>query len=802
VINKPLTYKLFRDLWQRRGTLLALIFVLAVGVSSYVGMAGVYQALNGARARYYAKYNLANFEMDIKRAPETAVKQLNQEHLPNVLKLRSRIKEYGMANLPFKSYYGIPKPIPAEVLSLPVPRRDLINNVKLYKGRWFSDSYAHEVILDEQFAEARHLVPGDMLTVRLPTKAYKLLVVGTAFSPEFTLLLPPGAVLSPNPADFAVMYAPRKFLQQASDLNSTFNQLLGMTSQSELTPVRNTMTLLADKLDSYGVQLQTAQQNQISVKVLHDELQEVQSITTLFPTMFLIIAAMILNVMITRLVTQQRSAIGTLKALGYSNFELMRHFLSYGIIVGLLGGLGGILFGIWIQHLTLLEYKSYFRIPDMHLVYNAGTFTIGMMISVFSALIGSISGSIHAMKLDPAEAMRPPMPQKTSHLFFETWFPAAWKRMSFRNKMIFRAIFQSRFRSLATLSASILATALVFSSIALLDSVNEMIHFSFDVVQHQDYQMSLRNPLGQDVMTISRSLPGVATAESQLSVPAKIQNGPYLKRLTVKGLPENNHLYTPVDKNYKPIKISGPGLTLSKTLANILHVNVGDQVTFRPLLGERTTTKATVMRIVPTYLGISVYANEQWLSRLLGNSWLTSEVLFKLKPGAKLVDFINRVNQFAPMTNLVNRNASKDLLIKTMNQFMVFFVIMMIIFAGIIAIGAIINTAMISLNERERDVASLRVLGFTKMQVAEIFFGESVVLNTVGIILGLIAGIGFTYYSCISFSSEMYRMPFVLCLNRFIETAALMVIFVLISQGIVYRVIAKMNWFTVLNNRE
>ena len=154
------------------------------------------------------------------------------------------------------------------------------------------------------------------------------------------------------------------------------------------------------------------------------------------------------------------------------------------------------------------------------------------------------------------------------------------------------------------------------------------------------------------------------------------------------------------------------------------------------------------------------------------------------------------------MINLSNRKASKILMINTMNQFMVFFIIIMVIFAGIIAIGAIVNNAMISFNERERDVASLRMLGFENLQVAKIFFGESFILNTLGILIGLIFGVILAYYSCLMYSTDMYRMPFILCTNRFFETIALMLLFTIVSQSVIYRAIVKMNWFTIVNNRE
>ena len=184
-----------------------------------------------------------------------------------------------------------------------------------------------------------------------------------------------------------------------------------MTKDKSPTAIKNSMILLNDKLDQYGVELQTAQQDQLSVKALHDELHNIKSITTIFPTMFLLVAVLVLNVMINRLVTQQRTVIGTLKSLGYGNFALIRHYLFYGLIIGLLGGIAGILLGMWLQNGMLKLYKTYFIIPDMHFNFYYSIYSIGIAISVFSTLLGSFAGAYKAMKIVPAEAMRPPVPK-------------------------------------------------------------------------------------------------------------------------------------------------------------------------------------------------------------------------------------------------------------------------------------------------------------------------------------------------------------------------------------------------------
>lgn len=798
MVNKPLARKLLRDLWQRKGALFALILVLIIGVANYVGMKGVAIDLDSARANYYYNYNLASFTLDLKRASEAEVKRL--ENLPNIIRLRSRVKTDAMVMLPPKSYIKNPRLIPGTAMSLPVPRRNIVNNIKLVTGTWFSSPYAREVIVDQQFAKARHLQVGDRIEVRLPDQSLQMLIVGSAISPEFTIILAPGSIAT-DPGGLAVMYMPRKFLQQYADLNGSFNQLLGMTRDNSDIAINNTMALLSSKLENYGVQLQTAQRDQQSVQILRNELVQVDKTAEILPGMFFLVAMLILNVMITRLVTQQRSAIGTLKALGYSNFAITRHYLGFGLVVGLLGGILGCVGGYGLQYLMLELYKLYFVMPDMVSNVYFNVIMQGMLISVGSALLGAVNGTIKAVRLAPVEAMRPPVPEKSVHILLEK-LPGFWKSLSFQNKMVMRAIFRNRFRSLVTIVASILATALIVSSLGFLDTIDEMINFSFDTVQHQDYDMVLREPLGKDILSTLRILPGVQKVESQLSVAAELKNSPYKKRLEVIGLPANNELFTPVDKHKNIVRIPKSGLVLNETLAEMLHVKPGDEVILRPLIGNRTSSRVIVTNIIKTYLGLAAYANQIWLSRLLGNSYATNHILFKLKKGADENKFIRATAKFAPMISLNSRRESKELMINTIEEFLTFSIIILIFFAGSIAIGSMLNTSIISLNERERDVASLRVLGFTNVQTWKIFFGESVILNCLGIFLGLFAGIYFIYYMSVAFSNEIFRMPMVVNLVRLFETALLMFIFVIVAQIFIYQIIKKLNWFAVLNVME
>lgn len=795
-----LTLKTLRELWRRKGTVLALMAIMALGIGEYICLHGVYADVSLARARYYQQYHLADFQMNVKRAPEAIRDPLLA--VPNVAILQNRIKADGMVS--FSETTGrkpFQMPIPATILSYPASASPPLNSLKLQTGRWFSNPYAEEVIVEQQFAAARHLTPGSRLFVRLFEKERQLLVVGTAYSPEYIILLPPGNAIAPDPANYAVLFMPEKYLQEATDLRGAFNELIGTVYDDRPIAVKNTMDLLAEKLDPYGVQFKTPKDDQASYKMLHDKLQGVRKMSTVFPMIFLFVAVLVLNVMMARFVAQQRTAIGTLKALGYSRARILLHYLNYGTLIGLGGGLLGILFGTNLHYQALILYRRYFCIPGMIWHPDILVWFQGMSISVVSGWLGAYWGAQKAMRLAPAEAMRPPVPEKIRHVFLED-FPTLWLSLSFLQKMIIRTIFRNPFRSAVTLLACSLATMLLVCSLSFIDSINKISTSSFDKVQHQDFTLSLREPLGRDIFRTAQLLPGVDQVEASLTVPVELKNGPYSRLISVTGLPAHATLSTPVDDHDKPIILDRSGLIISNSLAESLHVKQGDVLSFRPLLGQRKQVTVGISRVFTTYFSISAYCDQPWLSLLLGDQWVANQLLFKLKQNFNPRVFALSTYPFAPMINLIEARHAKETLVATLNSSMTFFITLMITFSAIITLGALMNAAIISLSERERDVASLRVLGFTHFQVAKIFFGESCILNAIGLLVGLGLGIILTYLFTRWVGSELFRLPVVIRFSRLLQAILIIVGFILLSHGMIYRMIRKMNWFEVLNNRE
>lgn len=783
-----------RDLWARKGPVLALALIMTVGIGCYVGMASVWRDMDGSRATYYRDQRLAEFTVDLKRAPAWTVAQVGR--MPNVEEVQGRVSIGVRIDLPARV-----EPIAGQAISLPENHRGVLNDILLRSGTYFGGVSKKEVILNEAFARANNLGPGDRISVLLLDRLHELLVVGTAISPEFVYVLPPAGGLAPDPARYGIIYCREDFLQESCDLEGAYNQLVGLTHDDSDTALDNTLDAIKQKLDAFGVTNTTPRRQQSSVRFLEDELTGLQTTATIMPGIFLLVAALVMNVLVSRLVAQQRTVIGTLRAIGYSRGAISRHYLGLGVVIGGIGGVAGVVFGIYVQHWSVGIYRQFYALPRIEAAFYWDILLAGFGISVLFAVLGTLKGVRRAARLAPAEAMRPSPPESGRKVFVER-ITALWERLSFRWRMILRAVFRNPFRSAVTVFASVVSAALIVSALAMVDALNYLISYEFERVSRQDVTVSLRDP--KDVVSTSEvnALPGISDTQPELQVVCDLSNGPYQRRLGVTGLARGSRLHTPLDGQGNPIVVPPEGLVLTKKVSEILHAGVGATLRLRPLVGRRTEREAPVVAIVETFLGLGAYADIGYLSRLLGEERSANVILVKSFRGRADESLLREMKERPAVVAIGERQRSLDQINETFGRNMITMIGIMVLFSGLVAFGSVLNAAMVSLSEREREVGTLRVLGYTPREVAGIFSGESYFLNVFGIALGLAAGVGLAHLMSVAYNVELYRFPTVIYPSRLVIAAILMCVFVAAAQLVVAGMIRKLPWLDVLKVKE
>lgn len=786
--------KLAREFWERKLALSSLAVTLAVGVAFFSGFMTTYLSLDRARAQFYQDYRLADFSLRCKRCPEWAIRRA--VGLEGVTDLRGRVQ--------LSVRLEMDEPLTATALSLPREgQTDAINGVMLVKGSLPGGSNQRQVLVNDAFARARGVNPGQRLRVIIEGGSYDFLVVGTVMSPEYVYALPPGGSLAPDPARSPILFFEERFLQQAAGMVGAYNEILGTTTRpGDAQQAREILQILEEQLQPYGVLLSIPQEEQSSVHFLANELMELRVNAVWLPGVCLGVVAMVLHVVLHRTVAQQRTILGTLRALGYTRWALRRHYLSYGLVLGLVGGGAGLWLGRALQQALLGLYRHFYEMPSIEARSEPVMMAVAWGVGLAFALAGAWAGTARGVNLEPAEAMRPPGPEKVQPLALErlTWL---WQGLPFQARMVSRAVLRNPFRSLVTITASFVATSLLVETLTMMASVNHLVEYEFRSTAHHDVRLGLREVVDRlRALEEVQGLVGVDRCEAQLHVTCDLISAQASKRVSVTGLSPGQQLFTPLDRNGQPLQIPSRGLLISRKLAEILQLGLGDRLRLKALQGRRQQREVQITGIVDTYLGLSAYTDIDYLSELIGEDRVTNNLVLTTSSGMPSVRLLEQLRARPMVLGLELRREALEKIQATLDRALGTSLGILVIFSGLLAFGSILNTALVSLGERQREVGTLRVLGYTAREVFVIFAAESILLNGMGVCLGLAGGIGFAHLVSQAYNTELFRLPVVVSPPLLGQAALLMLVFLASAQLIVAHLVRQMVWLDVFKVRE
>lgn len=786
--------KLRRDLWSHLWLLLAITSIIGVGVACYVSMGTNYRNLQEAKLRYYAQCRMADFSIELKKAPLAALAELAE--LDGVVEIRPRIQFFATVDLD-----AVPEPINALVLSLPDARKPVINDIVLMRGSYFTDRRENEVIISEAFAARHGLGPGDWIHVVLNNRRQELLIVGSAISSEFVYALGPGAII-PDPEHFGIFFLKQSYAEDVYDFDGAANQVVGlMTPGVRERPdelLRRAETLLVP----YGVFSTTPRRDQPSNRFLTQEIDGLRTFAVVMPLIFLGVAAAVLNVLLSRLAEQQRTTIGTLKALGYTDAQVFGHFLKFGLAMGVVGGLVGCVLGYGLGGFMTAIYRQFYEFPALDNRFYPNIHFFGLAISLACAIVGSLRGARVVLRLRPAEAMRAKPPRAGGAVLAEriNWF---WSRLGSGWRMVIRSVSRSHMRTAAAAFAAMMGAAVLSAGFMMAQAMPYLIDFQFKWITRSDIDLGLKDERSMAALLEAARLPGVDRAEPLLSVACTFVNGPYRKKGVIQGILPNAQLTVPRDIDGRPIRIPRGGLVMSAKLAEILHLRRGDTVVFEPVKGRRDRCEAVVLEIAESYVGTSVYADIELLSRMVHEEFAVN--------GLQLATDGHRDNQAALYRELKHLPAVESVtaradmvanLEKTLVQNMMGFIVLLVLFAGVIFFGSILTASLISLAERQREVATLRVLGYGPWWIGSLLLRETMIVTLLGTALGMPLGYFLTVLTAVSYDTELFRFPVVSTPATWIATTLLAVAFALIAHLFVQRAIHRMNWLEALQAKE
>lgn len=788
---KAIDRKLLRDLWHLRGQALAIAAVIMGGVATLVMSLSTYDSLVATRDRFYQDYRFAEVFSTLKRAPEPVAERLRE--IPGVDHIETRVVAAVKLEVP-----NFTDPITGLLLSVPNTGEPLLNALHLKRGRMVQPYSEDEAVLSDTLADAHQLQPGDKIGAIINGKRKQLTIVGVAVSPEYVYQIAPGAMF-PDFKRYGVLWMGRHALAAAYDMAGAFNSV-SLTLQRGAS-VQETIDRLDNLLARYGGTGAIPRQDQFSNRFLSEELKQLQTTARIFPAIFLGVAAFLLNVVVSRLIALQREQVAILKAFGYTNASIAWHFVKLVMLIVFFGVAAGIALGAWFgQGLSNVYMQTTFRFPYLDFHVGGGVMLFALAVSTVAAVSGTLFSVGRAARLAPAQGMRPELPTTyratlLERLGLQRWFAAP-------SRMILRHIERRPWKSLLTVLGIACACALMMVGNYQKGAIDFMVDVQFKQAAREDLALTFVEPTSAKAMHELAAIPGVDHVETFRDVPAILRFENYRYRAAVYGIQPEGKLHRSLDARLLPVQVPPGGVVLTDHLAsNILHVKPGDMLTIEVLEGRRPVLHVPVLGITKQYLGVSAYMQQESLNRLLRESDVMSGAYLAIEPGTEQAVYAD-LHERPRVLGMVANAAAVQSFYATIGEFVLFYNMISAILAGAIGFGVVYNSARIALSERGRELASLRVLGFTQGEVAYILLGELAVLALLAIPVGYLLGVGLVEILVQAFRNDLYRLPLILNPSNYAMGASVVVTSALISGLLIWYRLGKLDLIGVLKTRE
>ena len=784
-----LDLKLVRDIGKMKGQMFAVGLVMACGLAMMIMSRSLILSLSTARAAYYESNRFADVFCDLKRAPNSLRGRLAA--IAGVAAVETRVVAGVRIDVP-----GLAEPADGTVVSIPEDHPMRLNTLFLRTGRMPEVGKSNEVVMSESFAKAHGFQPGDAIDVILRGAKERLAIVGIGLSPEFVFEARPGQAL-PDSKRFGIFWMNERDLATANDLDGAFNNVV-----IDLAPGMPAAPVMAEVdrlLEPYGGLIAYDRRDHASAKQLNDELAMLNGMAIAYPVVFLSIATFMTSAVLARVIRLQREQIAQLKAFGYSSRQVGAHFLKFALVIVAIGLLVGGVAGAWIGSNVVILYQKFFQFPSLTFHSDYGAIAIAFLISSAASLLGVFGAVRQAMRLPPAEAMRPEPPADFKPSVIERLGVAKLAGPSMR--MALRNIERRPWQAVFTTLGLALAVGIPIVPGAMRDGIEFLLNFQWTLAQRQDVTVALVEPGSARAFNDLRHLPGVIHAEPFRSVPARLDCGHRNHRLAVTGVPAGALLNRALDADGRPLPIPPDGLLISEKLAQMLGVNPGESLLMEVQEGRRPKKEVVVQGLITDYAGLSAYMDIDALRRLMQEGSTVSGAHLAVDRN-KWEAFLGSVKKVPRIANVGITSALQQSFRKTTAESITLIQSIYFTFSVIVAFGVVYNSARIALSERSRDLATLRVVGFTNREVAAVMISELAMLTAVAIPVGLWIGGGLSNFIVQAASTETIRLPLILTH----ETYATAILIVLLSAGVSFYVVSlrirKLDLLAVLKASE
>jgi putative ABC transport system permease protein len=784
--------KVIRDMKENKGGYAACIIVFAIGLMIFTAYSLVMDNLTLAQQDFYKKQNFAEGFAEVRAMPYREAEKLGS--IPGIRDLQGRIVEDVRVLLPGKG-----NDVYLRLVSLDPAQENPINGVRVDRGLPQLEGGAMNIWVDSMFFAANGLALNQEIEVIAEGRKVALRVIGAGQSPEFVYAARTSGDL-PDREKFGIAYLPLESMQTLFSRKNTVNSII-FTLQPGVS-YSAVEQELKPELKPYGLESLYPRKDQTSHVMLTQELKGLEAMSRSVPMLFLSVAGAILYIMLRRLVEQQRGQIGILKAFGYNNREILGHYLTYALAAGLMGGLMGGLGGSALSFLLTAIYRMSFNMPGLQGSFSPAYLLAGILLSLGFAAFAGYQGCKGVLRLEPAEAMRPPAPPSAGKTLLEgaAFF---WNMLTMQGRMAVRNIFRNPGRSFFVFFGIMLAFALGGLTWAFQGMTSRMVLDQYEKIEKYKAKVSLAAPMEDD--PVSRELsrfPGVKRAEAMVEVPVTLKNQWREKDVVLLGIPLNSELYNIMDKKYRTIPPPENGILISERLAGLLQAQEGCALTLEsPIMRDpEEEKKVEVSGVIPQYLGLNAYMELETAQALLDNGKITTAVMLDIEEN-NIPLLQNQYNGSAAVSGITNKtemlNKAGERLASVSGAISV-----LALFAILIGFAVVYNSSIITLSERSRELASMMVLGMTPAEVLSVITFEQWFIGACAMAAGIPVAKLLLVGMAQALNNDVYTMPTTMSTLAVGAATAISVASIWMAQRLAARKIRNLSLVEVLKSHE
>lgn len=785
----PLDKKLLRDLWRMRLQASAIALVVGVGVLLLIMMSGMVNSLAETRAAYYDRYRLADVFAPVKRAPNRTLEAIR--NIDGVAAVEGRIIGGAQINIEGQS-----TPVSAQAVSLPDGREPRLNWVHLARGSYIDPQRRNDILLLEGFAIAHGLGPGDELSATMNGARRTFRIAGLAQAPEFLYSTAPGELV-PDDRRFAVIWMSEDALAHAFDVDGAFNE--GLIALDRTANERQVISDIDRLLDPYGGLGAYGREDHFSDRFIREEITSMRASSAVVPPIFMAVAAFLLYIVVSRMVDTERTQIGLLKAFGYTSREIAGHYLKFVLAIAVTGALIGCVAGVWSGQAMASYFQVYYKFPFLLFRVDGGSFVFAMAVSVLAASTGGMLVLRRVFKLTPADAMRPPAPADYSKS--ASLVQALRGYLDQPTRMVVRRIARQPGRAAAAAMGVAAGMGLSVATLGVMGGFERAAQLTFSVVDRSDATVTFVEPFGPQTIYELQRMPGIIEVEPFRAVSVILRNGVKTHRGAISGLETNPRLFRAMTAETQPLELREEGLVIAEALASKLEIAPGEMLTVEVREGRRPTLSLPVAGVTRALLGAPIYLERNALNEALNEPGRVSGAYVRLD--ANQGDAIyERLKEMPAVAGVSLRTEARQAFQDLMDSGAGSTRYIMAIISGIITFGIVYNSARIAFAERAHDLASLRVMGFTKGETAFVLLGELAVIILVAIPIGIFLGVMLAGAMAAGFSTDLYTVPSDVGPEAIGGASLAVLIASIISGLLVQRDINRLDLVSALKSRE